>query len=120
MRPWPVLALALTLGACGSLAESPTAHKLASWSLNPLSANWQVDETAMGDDRIHLTLQMKRFHAGGAGEARMVFHQRARELARLNDCDDYRVVEYSESLNSSMFASQRTAEGIILLTRRGG
>jgi len=50
----------------------------------------------------------------------MVFHQRARELARLNDCDDYRVVEYNESLNSAMFASQRTAEGIILLTRRGG
>lgn len=120
MRPWPIVALALALGACGSIAESPTARNLASWSLNPLSANWQVDEISMGDDRIRLTLQMKRFHAGGAGEARMAFHQRARELARLNDCDDYQVVEYSESLNSAMFASQRTAEGIILLTRRGG
>jgi hypothetical protein len=120
MRSWPILTLALVLAACGSIAESPTARNLASWSLNPLSANWQVEETSMGDDRIRLTLQMKRFYAGGAGEARMVFHQRARELARLNDCDDYRVVEYNESLNSAMFASQRTAEGIILLTRRGG
>ena len=58
--------------------------------------------------------------AAQARRAHGVPSARARELARLNDCDDYRVVEYSESLNSSMFASQRTAEGIILLTRRGG
>ena len=50
----------------------------------------------------------------------MVFQQRARELARQNDYDDYQVVEYSERMDSAMFASQRRAEGVILLTRRGG
>lgn len=120
MKLLPVLATSLALAACGTVAEVPVARNLASWTLNPLSSNWVVEEAPAGDDRVRLTLQMRRFHAGGAGEARMVFHQRAREIARLNDYDDYQVIEYSESLNSAMFASQRTAEGIVLFTRKGG
>jgi hypothetical protein len=120
MRLWPIAALTAVLAACGSIAESPAARNLSSWTLNPLSANWQIDETPMGDDRFRLSLQMRRFHAGGAGEARTVFRQRARELTQLHDFDDYQVVEYSERLDSAMFASQRKAEGVIQLTRRGG
>lgn len=120
MRSVPILLLALALGACGAIAESPTARNLASWTLDPLSANWQVDEMPLGEDRFRLRLQMRRFYTGGGGEARVVFEQRARELARLNDYDDFQVVEYSERLDSAMFASQRKAEGVILLTRRGG
>ncbi|MBK6402849.1 MAG: hypothetical protein IPN12_08700 [Rhodocyclaceae bacterium] len=120
MRSTAIVLLVLALGACGSIAESPSARNLASWTLDPLSANWQVDEVPLGDDRFRLRLQMRRFHAGGAGEARVVFQQRARELARQNDYDDYQVVEYSERMDSAMFASQRRAEGVILLTRRGG
>ncbi|HZV55631.1 MAG TPA: hypothetical protein VFF82_11885 [Rhodocyclaceae bacterium] len=86
--------------------------------LDPLAPNWKIEEAPLGDSHIHFSLQMKRFYTGGAGEARAVFNRRAKELMRLNDYDGYQVVEYSESLNSSVLGSQRTAEGVIRLTRK--
>ena len=61
---------------------------------------------------------MKRYYSGGAGEARALFNRRARELMRLNDFDEYRVVEYSESLEASLFGSRRKAEGVIQLQHK--
>jgi hypothetical protein len=84
--------------------------------LDPLSPNWNIEEAPLGDNHVHFSLKMKRYYAGGAGEAREVFVRRARELARLNGFAGYEVVEYSESLDSSVIGSRRTAEGVILLT----
>jgi hypothetical protein len=61
---------------------------------------------------------MKRYYAGGAGEAQSIFQRRAKELMRLNGFDGYSVVEYQEGLDSSVIGSQRTAEGVILLIRK--
>lgn len=86
--------------------------------LDPFAPNWRIEEAPLGDDHIHFSLAMKRYYSGGAGEARAVFDHRARELMRLNGFDGYRVVEYSESLNSSVLGSQRVAEGVVHLTRK--
>jgi hypothetical protein len=86
--------------------------------LDPMAPNWQIEETPLGDERIHFSLKMKRYYTGGAGEARALFHRRAKELMRLNGFDAYQVVEYSEGLDSSMLGSQRTAEGVVMLTRK--
>lgn len=88
--------------------------------LDPLAPNWRIEEAPLGDDHVHFSLTMKRFYTGGAGEARALFHRRAKELARLNGFDGYEVVEYSEGLNSSLLGSQRTAEGVVRLTRKPG
>ena len=86
--------------------------------LDPLAPNWDIEEAPLGDDHVHFSLKMKRYYAGGAGEARAVFDRRAKELMRLNEFDDYQVVEYTESLDSSILGSQRKAEGVVLLTRK--
>jgi hypothetical protein len=86
--------------------------------LDPLAPNWQIEEAPLGDHHVHFSLKMKRYYAGGAGEARAVFNRRAKELMRLNEFDDFQVVEYSESLDSSVIGSQRKAEGVIALTRK--
>jgi hypothetical protein len=86
--------------------------------LDPLSPNWDIEEAPLGADHVHFSLKMKRFYAGGAGEARALFNRRAKELMRLNEFDGYQVVEYSESLDSSVLGSQRKAEGVVLLTRK--
>jgi hypothetical protein len=91
---------------------------LAYLVLDPLAPNWDIEEAPLGSDHIHFSLKMKRFYAGGAGEARAVFNRRAKELMRLNEFDGYQVVEYSESLDSSVIGSRRRAEGVILLTRK--
>jgi hypothetical protein len=85
--------------------------------LDPWAPNWEIEEAPLGDDHIHFALQMKRYYSGGAGEARALFNRRARELARLNEFDGYRVVEYNESLESSVLGSRRKAEGVIQFTR---
>ena len=111
-----------------SVSNSIALEKVVGWGLyagiaylvlDPLTPNWHIEEAALGDDHVHMFLKMKRFYAGGAGEARAVFHRRAKEVMRLNGFDGYQVLEYNESLESSVLGSQRTAEGVVVMTRSG-
>lgn len=99
--------------------------KLVSWGAwigvawlvtDPLAPNWEIEEAPLPDNHIHFSLKMKRYYAGGQGEARPTFHRRARELMHYNGFDGYEVVEYSESLDSSVLGSQRTATGVVRMT----
>ena len=95
----------------------------ASWTavaylvLDPFSPNWEIQEARFPENHIHIQLAMKRYYAGGAGEARQIFHRRAKELMRAGGFTGYEVVEYSEGLDSSVIGSQRKAEGVIRLTK---
>lgn len=104
-----------------------TLEKLVFWGayagaayliLDPLAPNWEIEQAAFPDSHYHFSLKMKRLYAGGAGESRMVFHQRAKELMRQGGYDGYQVLEYSEGMESSMLGSQRVSQGVIRLTRR--
>lgn len=115
----PDTRLALTPGTTIEL------EKLINWGiyagvaylvLDPWAPNWNIEQASFPDDHFHLSLQMKRYYIGGAGEARSVFHRRAKELARAGGFDGYEVVEYQESLESSVLGSQRSATGVIRLT----
>lgn len=88
--------------------------------LDPMTPNWAVEEARFPNDHFHLSLYMKRFYAGGAGEARVVFHRRAKELMSALGYDTYQVIEYSEGLESSVLGSQRVAEGVIRLRKTEG
>lgn len=91
----------------------------AAWLiLDPLAPNWEIEQASFPDRYYHLSLKMKRIYSGGAGEARVVFHQRAKELMRQNGFDAYTVAEYTEGLDSSILGSQRVAQGVIQLTRK--
>lgn len=85
--------------------------------LDPWAPNWNIEQAQFPSEQYHLSLHMKRFYAGGAGEARVVFHRRAKELMRERGYDGYQVMEYTEGLESSVLGSQRTAEGVIRLTK---
>jgi hypothetical protein len=88
--------------------------------LDPLAPNWEIEQAAFPDSHYHFSLKMKRFYTGGAGESRMVFHQRAKELMRQGGFDGYQVLEYSEGMESSVLGSQRVSQGVIRLTRNEG
>jgi hypothetical protein len=91
----------------------------AAWLiLDPLAPNWEIEQASFPDRYYHLSLKMKRVYSGGAGEARVVFNQRAKDLMRQNGFDAYTVVEYSEGLDSSLLGSQRVAQGVVQLTRK--
>lgn len=102
-------------------------EKIVNWGIyagiaylvtDPLAPNWHIEEAPLGESHVHFSLRMKRYYAGGAGEARAVFNRRAKEIAQLNGFDGYQVVEYTEGLESSVLGSQRTAEGVVRLTRK--
>ena len=86
--------------------------------LDPLAPNWEIEEAPLADDHIHFSLKMKRYYSGGAGEARVVFNRRAKDLVQVGGFDAYQVLEYSEGMTSSVLGSQRVCEGVIRLTRR--
>lgn len=91
----------------------------AAWLiLDPLAPNWEIEQANFPEQQYQLSLKMKRVYAGGAGEARQVFQQRAKQLMRENGYDGFTIVEYEEGLESSVLGSQRTARGVIRLTRR--
>jgi hypothetical protein len=86
--------------------------------LDPLAPNWDIEEAAFPDNKYYMTLKMKRYYNGGAGEARMVFQQRAKSLMLRAGFDAYEILEYNESLDSSLLGSQRVAQGVIALVRK--
>lgn len=83
--------------------------------LDPLSPNWSIEEARLDAQLVHFDLKMKRYYSGGAGEARLVLSRRAKALVRAGDFATYQIVEYSESLDSSVLGAQRRAEGVIRL-----
>lgn len=108
---WWLLVAPLLLGvaACGTLDAS---------AIDTLTApKWEIQQASFPDHCYRLSLTMDRIYAGGAGEARLVFNQRAEELMRENGFDGYTVIEYTEGLHSSLMGSQRVARGMIQLTR---
>ena len=85
--------------------------------IDPLAPNWEIEQAAFPGGHYHFSLKMKRFYSGGAGESRLVFHQRAKDLMRQGGYDGYQVVEYSEGMESMVLGSQRVSQGVIRLTR---
>ena len=104
------LPLMFLLTGCATL-KTPEIDRL-------VGPKWEIQQASFPDQRYRLTLRMDRIYAGGAGEARAVFHHRAEELMRQNGYDGYQVIEYTESIESSILASQRMAQGTIQLTRK--
>lgn len=83
---------------------------------DPLAPNWEIREAAFEGGRVMvMSLKMKRYYVGGAGEARATFQKRAKELVREGGYEGFQIVEYSEGMDSSVIGSQRTADGVITL-----
>ncbi len=81
--------------------------------VDPLSPNWQIEETRMGGNRFRISLRKKRFTTGGDGEATQVFYRRAERIVRENGYAGYTVVEFGEGVESTVPIAQRVSQGII-------
>lgn len=92
---------ALALGAAVYLA------------VDPLSPNWRIEEARMGGNRFRIALRKKRFVTGGDGEAAQIFSRRAAQIVRENGYAGYTVLEFRESIESTVPIAQRIAEGVI-------
>ena len=83
----------------------------------PLAPNWSIQEQYLGDDTYVLSLRAKSFRVGGDGEAMQVVKRRATQLQRANGYSGYRIIDYSEGIESSTPLTHRYSEGTIQLVR---
>lgn len=109
-----------TLNVSKSLAipsEGLVAGALVFIVIDPLAPNWRIEQTVVDPNRYRLSLTKKRFTTGGDGEAMSVFKRRADELVREQKAAGYRIVAYSEGIESKTLIAQRVAEGVVEVVR---
>jgi len=84
---------------------------------DPLAPNWQIEERLLGDETYAFSLRAKSFRVGGDGEAMQVVKRRALELQRQKGFGAYKILSYSEGVESSTPLTQRVAESRIQLVK---
>lgn len=84
---------------------------------DPLAPNWSIEEGEAGEDLFHVALKAKRYRVGGDGEAMNVVRRRALQLQRERGALGYRILDFSEGIDSGTPIAQRYAEASIQLVR---
>jgi len=73
------------IAAAYEIAQHPLEGLLLGAALylvvDPLSPNWQIEESRIAEDRFRIALRRKLFASGGDGEASQVFQRRADQIA---------------------------------------
>lgn len=83
--------------------------------LDPLAPNWKIEQSQLAPALFELALTKKRFTTGGDGEAWQVFQRRAAQLARTSGAPGFRVLEFSEGVESETLIARRVARGVVEL-----
>lgn len=82
---------------------------------DPLAPNWEIEEARMSNDTYRLSMKMKRYHTGGAGESLQIFKRRATQLQLENGYANYQIMAYNEGIDSQTLGARRVAEGVLRL-----
>ena len=122
-----ILAIVSLLAGCSSVDlpnyDSPkipffAAMGVGVWYL--YKDNWSLSETSAGADRFRISLRKNVLRSDGDSEASMLFKRRAGEIVAEQGYDGYRIMEYSEGIESASYGPQRVAQGTIQLYRNAG
>lgn len=84
---------------------------------DPLAPNWEIEESRLNDNTYRLSLKMKRYHTGGAGESIQIVKRRASQLQYENGYGNYQILEYTEGIDSQTLGARRVADGVIRLVQ---
>ncbi|MDD5329794.1 MAG: hypothetical protein PHX38_07305 [Sulfuricella sp.] len=124
MKRKPIcLALAPVLAGCAStpaILDSPRIPVYAALGAGAFYLyrdNWTLKETPAGQDRFRIELKKNILRQDGDSEASMLFRRRAREIAAEHGFDAFRVMEYTEGIESAALGAQRVAQGVIQVYR---
>ena len=82
---------------------------------DPLAPNWRIEESPIDATTYAFSLRAKHFRTGGDGEAMQVLKRRALELQRENAAAGYRILAYTEGIDSSTPLTRRVAEAKVEL-----
>lgn len=85
---------------------------------DPLAPNWEIEESQLSEDTYRVSLKMKRFHTGGAGESIQILKRRATQLQYEQGFGGYQILEYTEGIDSQTVGARRVGEGVIRMVQR--
>ena len=85
--------------------------------IDPLAPNWHIEQTQLGEHRYRIALRKKRFTTGGDGEVMPAFYRRAEQIAKTHGSARYRVIEFSEGIDSEVLVARRVAQGVVEVVR---
>ena len=104
------------LGLSGAII-SPTNAAWLYVIYDPLAPNWSIQEQVLSADTYRFSLRAKSFRTGGDGEAIQIVKRRALQLQRDKGYADYRILDYSEGVESSTPFTHRVSEASIQLVK---
>jgi hypothetical protein len=87
---------------------------------DPLAPNWSIEEKVVNEDTYSYSLKAKSFRIGGDGEAVRIIKRRALYLQRERGYASYKILDYSEGIESNTPLTHRFSEGTVQLVRAGG
>ena len=88
----------------------------AAWIIvDPLAPNWDVAEGKVTDNHWRIAMRKKNFTTGGDGEAIELLHRHAAQLAERQGYRSYRIMTWTEGVQSDMPLAHRWARGDIEL-----
>ena len=82
---------------------------------DPLAPNWSIREQALTADTYHFALRARSYRTGGDGEAIQIVKRRALQLQREKGYTDFRILDYTEGIDSSSPLTYRFSEGTVQL-----
>lgn len=109
---------ATTSVSLASLAAAAVVGAAAYVVYDPLAPNWEIEESKLNEETYRLSLKMKRFHTGGAGESLQIFKRRAAQLQFEQGYGGYQILEYTEGIDSQTIGARRVGEGVVRMVQR--
>jgi len=104
-------------GPAANLGLAAAAAVAAYVIYDPLAPNWTIEERVVATDTYLLSMRAKSFRVGGDGESGLILRRRALQLQRQLGFLGYRILDYSEGIESSTPFTHRFAEGMFRLVR---
>ena len=84
---------------------------------DPLAPNWTIKERALNANTYQLSLRAKHFRVGGDGESLQIVKRRAQQLQHEKGFTSYRLLDYSEGIESATPFTYKVSEGTIQLVK---
>lgn len=117
-RTLAYFALVPLLSGCSSISvpslnNPPLLAAIGAGTFYFYKDNWTLEESAAGADKFRIALKKNILRQDGDSEASMLFRRRAGEIIAERGYDGYRIMEYTEGIESAALGSQRVAQGII-------